>query len=267
MKKRYPPAGRCIYCGSTAGSLSDEHIIPLALGGDLILPGASCVACAKRTSWIEDVSTSRRFEMFYGARVRHGLPTRRPKDRMRPVDALTITQQGAYETISIAPSDLPANFPMMNLPLPGIVLGEAPSNSVSGTFGFRTKHADVQRVAKKYANDRAVRIGTLYPTAFFQLLAKIGYSFAAAELGASFGFLPLANLILGRSDEMSFLIGGHVESATEAPYGHRLEMGFLTVDGISWPVVTVHLFGIVGLPKYLVVVGPSTSSASKSSGP
>jgi len=30
--RTYPPVGRCIYCGSTV-ALSDEHVVPLGLGG------------------------------------------------------------------------------------------------------------------------------------------------------------------------------------------------------------------------------------------
>ena len=47
----YPAVGRCIYCGATepplgARRFTDEHIIPLALGGNLILQEASCTDCA-----------------------------------------------------------------------------------------------------------------------------------------------------------------------------------------------------------------------------
>ena len=47
--RTYPPVGRCIYCGST-DTLTDEHIIPLALNGTGLLPKSSCVACAKITN-------------------------------------------------------------------------------------------------------------------------------------------------------------------------------------------------------------------------
>lgn len=50
--RRYPPEGRCIYCGST-DALTDEHIIPLALNGTGTLPKSSCVVCAKITGAFE----------------------------------------------------------------------------------------------------------------------------------------------------------------------------------------------------------------------
>ncbi|MCC6942212.1 MAG: hypothetical protein IT551_11465, partial [Novosphingobium sp.] len=40
--KTYAPVGRCIYCGTTEGPLTTEHIIPYCMGGNLKLPEASC---------------------------------------------------------------------------------------------------------------------------------------------------------------------------------------------------------------------------------
>jgi len=42
---KFPGYGRCIYCGTT-GTLKDEHIIPLSLGG-------------KRSSRVEAAATAR----------------------------------------------------------------------------------------------------------------------------------------------------------------------------------------------------------------
>ena len=44
--------GRCIYCDSTE-RLTDEHVIPEGLKGNLILREASCVPCQKITCAIE----------------------------------------------------------------------------------------------------------------------------------------------------------------------------------------------------------------------
>jgi HNH endonuclease len=48
----HPIVGSCIYCGEKEG-LSDEHVIPYGLGGNLILRKASCHTCAKITSNLE----------------------------------------------------------------------------------------------------------------------------------------------------------------------------------------------------------------------
>ena len=48
----YPSVRHCIYCGETkllagVSKFGDEHIIPLALGGNLILSEASCKICER----------------------------------------------------------------------------------------------------------------------------------------------------------------------------------------------------------------------------
>jgi hypothetical protein len=52
-KRRSRPVGRCVYCGKSDLPLSDEHAIPYALGGKLVLRAASCGECAKVTSTLE----------------------------------------------------------------------------------------------------------------------------------------------------------------------------------------------------------------------
>jgi HNH endonuclease len=50
MSKKF--IGSCIYCGSES-TLSDEHVIPFGLGGNIILEKASCKMCADITSNLE----------------------------------------------------------------------------------------------------------------------------------------------------------------------------------------------------------------------
>jgi hypothetical protein len=51
-KRRNSGVGSCIYCGSVSG-LSDEHVIPYGLSGDLILKKSSCKDCATITGKLE----------------------------------------------------------------------------------------------------------------------------------------------------------------------------------------------------------------------
>src|ERR1041385_4551250 len=74
--RKYPPVGRCIYCGSDGRSvgLSDEHLIPYSLGGGAILQKASCAACATETSKIELYLARHIFREF---RSHVGAPSRK----------------------------------------------------------------------------------------------------------------------------------------------------------------------------------------------
>ena len=74
--RKYDPVGRCIYCGSDGGSegLTDEHIVPLSLGGDAVLRKASCRRCATITSQTE-LYLGR--SIFHELRSHVGAPSRR----------------------------------------------------------------------------------------------------------------------------------------------------------------------------------------------
>jgi hypothetical protein len=50
---RIPTRGVCIYCGRTDVRLTNEHLVPLSLGGQHILEGASCNDCADVTKKFE----------------------------------------------------------------------------------------------------------------------------------------------------------------------------------------------------------------------
>src|SRR6186713_2037472 len=78
--KTYPPVGKCIYCGTSKGKLSDEHIVPLGLGGKTILPEASCSVCADITSAIEGHCQGR---MLGPLRIGLNYPTRHKKRRAK----------------------------------------------------------------------------------------------------------------------------------------------------------------------------------------
>src|SRR5450759_2184663 len=71
------PVGSCIYCAKPEG-LTDEHIVPLGLGGNFILPKASCKKCNAITSAFE-LKVLRGFML--DARTAGQFPTRRRKQR------------------------------------------------------------------------------------------------------------------------------------------------------------------------------------------
>lgn len=79
-----PPAkpqkalGVCIYCGGTS-DLTDEHVVPFGLAkNSLILPKASCKACAALTSLVEMGFLREGLGIL---REKFGSPTRRGKRR------------------------------------------------------------------------------------------------------------------------------------------------------------------------------------------
>ncbi len=63
----------CIYCRSTAEPLSDEHIAPVSIGGNVIIEKGSCEICRAKTKAFEHTCAG---EMFGSYRLSIGGPMR-----------------------------------------------------------------------------------------------------------------------------------------------------------------------------------------------
>ena len=53
IEQKFFEIGRCIYCDTTTGPLTDEHVVPLALGGKMVLKKSVCEPCRVITSRCE----------------------------------------------------------------------------------------------------------------------------------------------------------------------------------------------------------------------
>ena len=249
----YPPAGRCIYCGDTEGPLSKEHIIPYALNGNWVLPKASCKTCAKFTQKIEEVCTHERWRMFSGFRRQNRMQSCRKHKFEIPADI--VHQDGTREQRSFAADRIPTVVYGLRLPPAGILLGKEPTNTAVVDFEYRVSQISGKLPITK---GQQLHIGQFRPTAFIQLLAKIGYAFASAELPNEQLHSGLADIILNRSDKGPHFIGGGDDSGddddVEAPYSHRIGVRRMHVNNKAFIVVMMRLFGQLALPSYHVVV-------------
>ena len=145
MAIRYAPVNRCIYCGTIEGPLSEEHIVPFALGGEHILQAASCRACAKITAALEQ-SICR--AMLGNFRVRMRLPTRRKKERPTTLPVMNIQHptvvaaaeaalragrrefSAKIEPLQVQPHEYPTSLLMCLFNSPGVLLGKPRSDDV-----------------------------------------------------------------------------------------------------------------------------------------
>src|SRR5947209_1494414 len=121
---RYPPVGRCIYCGSDGGSdgLSDEHLIPYSLGGDAVLPKASCKACATETSKIELYLARHIFREF---RSHIGAPSR--KKSLPATLMANVSVDEEQDTREFLAADHPFSLRLPIWDYPGIMRQAQPS--------------------------------------------------------------------------------------------------------------------------------------------
>lgn len=257
-KHVYPPVGHCIYCGRTKAELSDEHIIPLSLNGHLILPKSSCATCAKFTQKIEEVCTHDRWGMFAPFRARFGLPSRSGFSKKGQFTAEIVNKDGSTTRKQVKSNEYPVPVFGMRLPVAGILSGEEPTNKLECEIIFC---AFDQANPDDLAPDAKIKLSNFRPTAYLQLLAKIGYAFAAAVLGSESLNPKIADIILGRSNTPTHFVGGgymqgrlFVNDCVQTEYCHRLSTQECTIGNIVYTLAIVHLFGQVGLPRYHVVV-------------
>lgn len=131
-------------------------------------------------------------------------------------------------------------------------MGQPPTNSIYATQIYRFHKREIESFAENHPG--YTRIGTFRISVLFQFLAKIAYSYAAAEIGTASLFPMLVDFIKGRSDKMTYLIGGENTELPQATYGHRLELHEYVIGGITYVIVLVHLFGCMGMPQYHIVV-------------
>jgi hypothetical protein len=247
-KRKYGPADSCIYCGASGHrvNLTDEHIVPFGLNGQLILPRSSCEKCQEVTCEIERFCLRR---MFIQARAHFRMKTRRPKER--PDQLPVIIGRGNQAKEQFVPLlDHPFAAAMLILDQAGVI-----SNLPMKTeFGLRAIYVFG-------APDFQIKLGTFGPDAglpfdlsadiFCRMLAKIAHAFAAAELGIDnfLSFLP--PIILGESRFISHYVG---TCEVAPPSENRLHRLMLHKVGRSLRV-RIRLFAAWGTPNYEVVVG------------
>lgn len=252
--RRFTPVGHCIFCGSADHVLTDEHIIPLALNGNLILPEASCHACADITKKFEQTVA----RLIYGPfRLKHGFRTRRKKDRPSTLPVYSLDNQGNEKKIEISLNQYPNIYLTVDAPPPGILIGNAPSNrNPELTLGLRGDPIDLKRSMDSLSIDQIITRHKFEWGAFFQQLAKIGHTFAYAIMrGKCYDpFLP--DIILGKSLHLSHYVGGvNQETKREQGTTNDLTLSVVCRPSGDYLVAGVQLLGAGVLPPYQVVVG------------
>ncbi len=204
----YKPIGHCIYCGSVE-NLSDEHIVPYGLGGNLILPKASCSICAKITSRFELVVQR---GSLRPARIYREIQSRKKHKSAPKTYPLLVERNSDMETLEVPLDEYPilVIFPIFSVPgylkkdknTKGIHL----DGSASVLFGTHPKDA-----MKKYGATRLViEPAGDKPTDFARMIAKIAFSMAVAtgafvDVDYSKSFVLPA--ILGESDDIGHWVG------------------------------------------------------------
>jgi hypothetical protein len=231
--KTYAAVNRCIYCGMTPSPefLSDEHIVPLGLNGNLVLPKASCFECGRVTGTVIEQEILRK--MFIDIRTHDQMRTRRPKDRPKKLRVGLFRRDKSFEKWE--------NVPVLDHPfalcLPNFGV---PTELTGGPHHDKFEMDGIGLYAPAEFKHRLDRLGAgaayvqmFHPEMFCRMLAKLAHSYAIAELGFG-GFEPfLPDVILGRTPSISRFVGGFPDLRTPTEQLHTLSIsrarGFVDV--------------------------------------
>ena len=253
---RFPEVGSCIYCGSN-DELTDEHIIPFALGGKLILPKSSCIECNSITSKFER-RVLRGFMLPIRTSVEY--PTRKPKNRPKDFE-FEVVEDGIKKTIVMDANNFPAILFLPEFNTPGIF------NNRKSKGNFQVVATEIIKSGKdpdfffrKYGFEKLKISTKVDPYSFVRMLAKIGYSYYVGVAGK----LPLEDVsilpfLLGNSDDGDYWIGSTAfpdeNDFTNIPhYISYNKYPSYTNPKIYLDVVHIVLFASAGASGYDVVI-------------
>jgi hypothetical protein len=258
--QRLEPVGRCIYCGISGNEakLSDEHIIPFSLMGNLLLPKSSCPKCANITSALE-LKCGR--EIYGSFRIREQFPTRRPSKRPKTVSA-TANNGAETVTVDVPESAAIAQFPIFHLQPAGI-LRIPPDASVTwaGTkLEAKTDSPRQPELWKKFPYEKLGFSPVTYDIkSFARLCAKIGHGFAVSQFGME-GFNHwLPPYILNNDDKLPYLVGSASVKPEPPSVAYLLNWNTYETSLGNLLGVDVHLFPVMGQPSVTVIVGELNS--------
>lgn len=172
----------CIYCRSTT-DLSDEHVIPRGLGGDLQLKGGSCEVCRLAIHPIETKALS---GMLGPLRHGRGMQTRPRKDRKIPGDTVDVIFEDDVIKRMFVPADELPKFSWVApryLLAPYLLNEPTPEERQSPHARYiqtRYDRGDVERMAKSIGGLIVLKCDE---DALCRMLAKIAHGFVTASLG------------------------------------------------------------------------------------
>src|SRR5882724_1125464 len=244
--------GKCIYCGSTAGKLTEEHVTPHGLGGALVLLEASCGDCQDITSALERKILR---QEFFAARAALRTKTRRPKERLKPQPML-IEKDGEIRTIKTLWQDQWKVIRLPIFPLPAHIDGRPYSSGIAShsmdVFELGERADDV---AKKHGAQRVVMPDCPLEE-FARFVAKIAYGYAIERYTLeAFDEIFITPAILGKTNDIGRWVGCSDRRGFQVRGDHNISVGFGIILGNDDVIVKVKMFPQFDGAEYVVVVG------------
>ena len=255
---RIASRGSCIYCGATAVKLADEHAVPLSLGGQHILEGASCRRCADITSKFElDVAR----ELWGDARISYDAPSRRKKQRKTHI--VLRDPANPDRKVKVPYRDYPAPMVFYKMAQAGLLQGFPECVDISAAWQFVSITDD--KKAKEFEKSFGIPLTAKLrhvPNSFARLIIKAGYCHVLCSLDPG-DFRPIClPYILGEKKNPSYVVGGSFNvPEPDAGMGYVLRTAAFISENRMMIVALVRLFASSHTPDYHVVVGDVTGEA------
>lgn len=257
---------QCIYCDSTT-QLSDEHIVPINLGGHSVLYKASCECCRLKIHPVE----TEFLKYFRDIRYRLGIGKRNLKSRTTKVRVRCLVNWDGKARVDHPPGANPnqkwewrevlyeEHATPLFLPrfkLPGMMRGLSPAAAWQDHFDgpwFHNEPVNPSQAAMPMWVEE--KIGNVVVA---RTLAKIAHGMAIWTFGRNSFESFLTDIILGKDlSKTFFYVGGrpglmpphkthlHIETARGNLPGSKEKLVF----------VEIRLFADRGPPAYRVIAG------------
>jgi len=259
-RKRYQGDGRCVYCTQAfpRESLTDEHIVPLALHGDFIIEKGACSKCAGKSNELYENKALQNDlllpRLLLGLKGRRGIVTQ----DLRHLPAVFAGDKTSEPT-KMSEGRL-LNFPIELYPKFFHLLVFEPAGLLAGIDrGGYICHLRIQAFCIDGPSLNNLTINQpMINGPFATMLAKIGYCYAVAERSMeAFDGSGIRQLLTGgRSDVYNFVGSSSKKEKLTNRYLHNLYLR----ERDGWLIVLVHLFASLSKEKagaipYEVVVG------------
>lgn len=252
---RTDPINQCVYCGSKH-NLTDEHIVPFALGGRYILSKSSCENCSTIISKIER-KVLRGFMLE--ARTVGNFPTRNKKTRAKSLP-LEVNKDDAFSSIELLPENHPGILTLPMLALPGFWTGisESENLTIVGSETIRFGK-DINEIGKSL-NAKEIRVAQeLDVWAFARMISKIAYCYAIASVGVlPIKKIPVIPFILNQKNNGSMWMGSNNFRLKNEDQKPTFALGVMLsqVSGYNYPILIsqIKLFADVGTTGYEVFI-------------
>jgi hypothetical protein len=256
---RIEPKGLCIYCGRTGLKLTDEHVLPLALGGQHVLCQASCLDCADITKRFEqDVAR----ELWGDARISYGGPSRRKKARATHVQLPDPCNP--QRRIKVPYSEYPAPLIFYKMRAAGALQGAPPTLDISGAWELVavSDHEKNMEFERKFGFPLTAKFRHV-PISFGRLIAKTAYCNALCTLDPSDFRSICLPYILGSKTNISYIVGGDFDiPPPDAGLGYVLRTIGAGAEDRLIIIGEVRLYANNHTPVYHSIVGEVVGSAN-----